>query len=111
MLGAARDHHRARDRTAHSRRDRDSAARSSSSRRLSGRLGVRVPITLAAIFALLFVTFGSAKGALLVFSGVPLALTGGVIALWPHGLPLSITAGGGVFTPSRGAGWARGVLG
>ena len=66
----------------------------------SERLGVLVPITLGAIFALLFVTFGSAKDALLVFSGVPLALTGGVIALWLRGLPLSITAGVGFITLS-----------
>ncbi|MEJ0034488.1 MAG: CusA/CzcA family heavy metal efflux RND transporter [Gammaproteobacteria bacterium] len=66
----------------------------------SQRLGALVPITLAAIFVLLFVTFGSAKDALLVFSGVPLALTGGVIALWLRGLPLSITAGVGFITLS-----------
>ena len=66
----------------------------------SQRLGVLVPVTLVAIFALLFLTFGSAKDALLVFSGVPLALTGGVIALWLRGLPLSITAGVGFITLS-----------
>jgi cobalt-zinc-cadmium resistance protein CzcA len=52
------------------------------------------------IFALLLMTFGSAKDALLVFSGVPLALTGGVIALWLRGIPLSITAGVGFITLS-----------
>ncbi len=45
-------------------------------------------------------TFGSAKDALLVFTGVPLALTGGVIALWMRGIPLSITAGVGFITLS-----------
>ena len=45
-------------------------------------------------------TFGSAKDALLVFSGVPLALTGGVIALWVRDIPLSITAGVGFITLS-----------
>ena len=45
-------------------------------------------------------TFGSAKDALLVFSGVPLALTGGVVALWLRGIPLSITAGVGFITLS-----------
>ncbi|KLB48516.1 hypothetical protein XEUV354_23845, partial [Xanthomonas euvesicatoria] len=47
----------------------------------SQRLSVVVPVTLALIFALLFMAFGSAKDAAIVFSGVPLALTGGVIAL------------------------------
>ncbi len=50
------------------------------------------------IFALLMMTFGSAKDAALVFSGVPLALTGGVIALWLRDIPLSITAGVGFIT-------------
>ena len=52
------------------------------------------------IFALLLMTFGSAKDAALVFSGVPLALTGGVIALWLRDIPLSITAGVGFITLS-----------
>lgn len=64
------------------------------------RLSVLVPATLAMIFALLFVTFGSARDAALVFSGVPLALTGGVIALWLRDIPLSITAGVGFITLS-----------
>jgi cobalt-zinc-cadmium resistance protein CzcA len=62
------------------------------------RLTLLVPVTLVMIFALLLVTFGSARDAALVFSGVPLALTGGVIALWLRGLPLSITAGVGFIT-------------
>ena len=61
----------------------------------SQRLSVVVPVTLVIIFALLFMAFGSAKDALIVFSGVPLALTGGVIALALRGIPLSITAGVG----------------
>jgi cobalt-zinc-cadmium resistance protein CzcA len=61
----------------------------------SERLSVVVPVTLALIFALLFWAFGSARDAAIVFSGVPLALTGGVIALALRGLPLSITAGVG----------------
>jgi multidrug efflux pump subunit AcrB len=64
------------------------------------RLTVLVPVTLVMIFALLMMTFGSAKDAALVFSGVPLALTGGVIALWLRGIPLSITAGVGFITLS-----------
>jgi cobalt-zinc-cadmium resistance protein CzcA len=66
----------------------------------SQRLGLLVPITLVMIFALLLMTFGSAKDAALVFSGVPLALTGGVIALALRGIPLSITAGVGFITLS-----------
>ena len=61
----------------------------------SQRLSVVVPVTLAIIFALLFWAFGSAKDAVIVFSGVPLALTGGVIALALRGIPLSISAGVG----------------
>jgi cobalt-zinc-cadmium resistance protein CzcA len=64
------------------------------------RLSILVPITLVMIFALLLMTFGSAKDAALVFSGVPLALTGGVIALLIRGIPLSITAGVGFITLS-----------
>jgi heavy metal efflux system protein len=62
------------------------------------RLTLLVPVTLVMIFALLMMTFGSAKDAALVFSGVPLALTGGVIALWLRDIPLSITAGVGFIT-------------
>ena len=64
----------------------------------SQRLSLLVPVTLVMIFALLMMTFGSAKDAALVFSGVPLALTGGVIALWLRDIPLSITAGVGFIT-------------
>lgn len=61
----------------------------------SQRLSLVVPVTLVIIFALLFMAFGSAKDAAIVFSGVPLALTGGVIALALRGIPLSISAGVG----------------
>jgi cobalt-zinc-cadmium resistance protein CzcA len=64
----------------------------------SQRLSLLVPVTLVMIFALLLMTFGSAKDAALVFSGVPLALTGGVILLWLRDIPLSITAGVGFIT-------------
>jgi cobalt-zinc-cadmium resistance protein CzcA len=57
------------------------------------RLSVVVPLALALIFILLFATFNSMKYALLVFTGVPLALTGGVFALWLRGIPFSISAG------------------
>ena len=64
------------------------------------RLRTVVPLSLLLIFGLLLITFGSAKDALLVFSGVPLALTGGVLALLLRGIPLSITAGVGFITLS-----------
>ncbi|GAB5500955.1 MAG: hypothetical protein PsegKO_32660 [Pseudohongiellaceae bacterium] len=54
-----------------------------------------VPATLALIFGLLFIAFGSFRDALVIFTGVPLALTGGVLSLWLRGMPLSITAGVG----------------
>ncbi len=66
----------------------------------SQRLKVVVPISLALIFGLLVMTFGSAKDALLVFSGVPLALTGGIGSLWVRDIPLSISAGVGFITLS-----------
>ena len=59
------------------------------------RLQIVAPITLLLIFLLLFTTFGSIKDAILVFTGVPLALTGGVVSLWLRGIPLSISAGVG----------------
>ena len=64
----------------------------------SERLQLLVPVALLLIFGLLFMTFGSVKDAALVFSGVPLALTGGVLALLIRGIPLSITAGVGFIT-------------
>ena len=56
------------------------------------RLLVVVPICFLLIFLLLFSTFNSVKYALLVFSGIPLGLTGGVLALWLRGMPFSISA-------------------
>ena len=56
------------------------------------RLAIVVPVALASIFGLLFLSFGSVKNALLIFTGVPLALTGGIVALWLRGLPISISA-------------------
>ena len=61
----------------------------------SQRLAVVVPVTLVIIFGLLFMAFGSARDAGIVFSGVPLALTGGVVALALRGIPSSISAGVG----------------
>jgi len=59
------------------------------------RLRLVVPITLLLIFVLLTLAFRSLADSLLIFSGVPLALTGGVLALWLRDIPLSISAGVG----------------
>ncbi len=56
------------------------------------RLALVVPAALALVFALLYLMFGSVKDGLLVFSGIPFAMSGGVLALWLRGLPLSISA-------------------
>ena len=56
------------------------------------RLFIVVPITLACIIGLLMMAFGSFKDSGIVFTGVPLALTGGVLALWFREMPLSISA-------------------
>ena len=58
----------------------------------SERLQVVVPASLLLILGLLVMAFGSMRDALVVFSGVPLALTGGVLALWLRGIPFSISA-------------------
>lgn len=56
------------------------------------RLAVVVPLTLATIGMLLFFALRSLRDAAVIFSGVPLALTGGVLALWIRGIPFSISA-------------------
>jgi cobalt-zinc-cadmium resistance protein CzcA len=56
------------------------------------RLSIVVPACFVLIFLLLISALGSARDALLVFSAVPLALTGGVIALWLRGMPFSVSA-------------------
>ncbi|MCE3608213.1 CusA/CzcA family heavy metal efflux RND transporter [Massilia sp. P8910] len=58
----------------------------------TSRLQLVVPATLALVFMLLFVMFGNVRDGLLVFTGVPFALTGGIVALWARGIPLSISA-------------------
>ena len=75
----------------------------------SKRLSVVVPVTLLIIFGLLFMAFHSAKDAALVFSAVPLALTGGVAALALRDLPLSISAGVG-FIALSGVAVLNGVV-
>lgn len=59
----------------------------------SQRLSVVVPLTLLVILGLLVMAFASLKDALIIFSGVPLALTGGVLSLYLRDMPLSISAG------------------
>jgi cobalt-zinc-cadmium resistance protein CzcA len=59
------------------------------------RLAVAVPVSLALIFMLLYLSFRSVKQALLIFTGVPLATIGGIVALWLRGMPFSISAGVG----------------
>jgi cobalt-zinc-cadmium resistance protein CzcA len=56
------------------------------------RLQRVVPLALFMVFVLLFSMFGNIKDGLLVFTGIPFALTGGVLALWMRGIPLSISA-------------------
>lgn len=56
------------------------------------RLLVVVPVALLLIFLLLYLSFGSVRLAILVFTAVPLAMTGGVAALWLRGMPFSISA-------------------
>jgi cobalt-zinc-cadmium resistance protein CzcA len=56
------------------------------------RLLIVVPVALLLIFLLLLATFGTVKDAVLVFTGVPFAMTGGVVALWLRAIPLSISA-------------------
>jgi cobalt-zinc-cadmium resistance protein CzcA len=73
------------------------------------RLQIVVPLALMLIFGLLFTLFGSAKDAAIVFSGVPLALTGGVAALWLRDIPLSISAGVG-FIALSGVAVLNGVV-
>jgi cobalt-zinc-cadmium resistance protein CzcA len=59
------------------------------------RLQVVVPVALLLVFTLLFMMFNNVKDGLLVFTGIPFALTGGVLALWLRDIPLSISAGVG----------------
>ena len=58
----------------------------------SQRLSFVVPLTLLLILSVLSVVFGAMRPALLIFLNIPLALSGGIVALWLRGLPLSISA-------------------
>jgi cobalt-zinc-cadmium resistance protein CzcA len=64
-------------------------------RRASARLFIVVPLALILIFVLLFITFGSVRQALLIYTGIPFAVVGGVLALALRGMPFSISAGVG----------------
>jgi cobalt-zinc-cadmium resistance protein CzcA len=59
------------------------------------RLAIVVPLALALIFVLIFLSFGSLRQAALIFVCVPLAVTGGIVALWLRGMPFTISAGVG----------------
>jgi len=56
------------------------------------RLQIVVPVSLLLVFVLLFAMFGNVKDGLLVFTGIPFALTGGILALWLRDIPMSISA-------------------
>ena len=58
----------------------------------TARLQVVLPLTLLLVFALLYAVFGNLKDGLLVFTGIPFALTGGIFALWARDIPFSISA-------------------
>lgn len=58
----------------------------------TARLQIVVPVALLMVFVLLFAMFNNVKDGLLVFTGIPFALTGGILALWLRGIPLSISA-------------------
>jgi cobalt-zinc-cadmium resistance protein CzcA len=78
-------------------------------REARARLAIVVPAALGFIFVLIFMAFGSVRQALLVYSGVPLAITGGVIALWWRGMPFSISAAVG-FIALSGVAVLNGVV-
>ncbi len=61
----------------------------------SERLQIVVPVALLLVFGLLFMMFNNLKDVLLVFTGIPFALTGGIMALWLRDIPLSVSAGVG----------------
>jgi cobalt-zinc-cadmium resistance protein CzcA len=78
-------------------------------REAKARLTIVVPAALAFIFVLIFMAFGSVRQALLVYSGVPLAITGGVFALWLRNMPFSISAAVG-FIALSGVAVLNGVV-
>jgi heavy metal efflux system protein len=73
------------------------------------RLMVVVPVALVMIFLLIFVAFGSLHQAILIYTGIPLAVTGGVLALWGRDMPFSISAAVG-FIALSGVAVLNGVV-
>ncbi len=73
------------------------------------RLAIVVPAALTLIFLLIFLAFGSVRQALLVYTGIPLAATGGIFALWLRDLPFSISAAVG-FIALSGVAVLNGVM-
>jgi len=63
--------------------------------RARARLLVVVPVAFACILGLLYLTYGRIADTIRVFTGVPLAAVGGVLALWLRGIPFSVSAGVG----------------
>ena len=59
------------------------------------RLTVVVPLALALSFILIFLSFGSLRQTMIVYTGIPLAITGGILAIWMRGMPFTISAGVG----------------
>jgi cobalt-zinc-cadmium resistance protein CzcA len=78
-------------------------------REAKARLGIVVPAALGFIFVLIFTAFGSVRQALIVYSGVPLAVTGGIAALWLRSMPFSISAAVG-FIALSGVAVLNGVV-
>jgi len=64
------------------------------------RLQIVIPIALGLVFLLMYTMLGSLRDSLLVFTAVPLAITGGILALWLRDIPLSISAGVGFIAMS-----------
>lgn len=73
------------------------------------RLTVVAPVVLLMIFGLLFMSFGTARAAWLVLTGVPLGIAGGIAALWLRDIPFSISAGVG-FIALSGVAVLNGVV-
>ncbi len=73
------------------------------------RLTIVVPVALAMIFLLIFMAFRSVRQAAIVYTGIPLAVTGGIFALWLRDMPFSISAGVG-FIALSGVAVLNGVM-
>jgi len=78
-------------------------------KRATDTLMIVVPLALLLIFVLLFMTFGSVNQALLIFTGIPFAVVGGIFALAARGMPFSISAGIG-FIALSGVAVLNGVV-